>query len=222
MPAESPLRDGNAPGISLIETLRWEPGTGFLRLDRHLARLGASAEALGFRHDANAANTALLSAVKDASAAQRVRLTLAASGSVEATAQPFQFLSVGTVWTLQLAQAQLSSQDTLLRHKTSRRDIYQQARTEYAAADVDEVLLANERGEICEGTITNLFIDSDDDSPLLTPAVACGLLPGILRGELLDQGRAHEAVLTLHDLVAAKRLYVGNSLRGLIAAKLRR
>lgn len=109
MPAESPLRDGNAPGISLIETLRWEPGTGFLRLDRHLARLGASAEALGFRHDANAANTALLSAVKDASAAQRVRLTLAASGSVEATAQPFQFLSVGTVWTLQLAQAQLSS-----------------------------------------------------------------------------------------------------------------
>ncbi|CAM5368319.1 hypothetical protein MAUB1S_06313 [Mycolicibacterium aubagnense] len=219
MPAESPLRDGNAPSFSLIETLRWEPETGFVRLERHLARLGASAMELGFRHDADAASTALLSAVKDASAPQRMRLALAASGNVEATAQPFQPLPAGTVWTLQLAQVQLSSHDALLRHKTNRRDIYQEARTEYAAADADEVLLANERGEICEGTITNLFVDLGDDSPLLTPALACGLLPGILRGELLDQGRAREAVLTLRDLTAARRLYIGNSLRGLIAAR---
>ncbi len=220
MPAESPLRDRDAPGYSLIETLRWEPQTGFLRLDRHLARLSASATALGFRHDTDAAGVALLSAVKDASAPQRMRLTLTADGSVEATAQPFHPLPYGTVWTLRLAREQLSSRDTLLRHKTSRRNVYQQARAEHAAAEADEVLLANERGEICEGTITNLFVDAGEGGPLLTPVLACGLLPGILRSELLDQGRAREAVLTLRDLTAARQLYVGNSLRGLIAARL--
>ena len=108
----------------------------------------------------------------------------------------------------------------MLRHKTSRREAYLAARAEYAPAEADEVLLANERDEICEGTITNLFVDAGDGGPLLTPALGCGLLPGILRGELLDQGKAHEAVLTLADLAAAKQLYVGNSLRGLIAARL--
>ncbi len=220
MPAESPLRDGNAPGYSLIETLRWEPDTGFLRLDRHLARLTASATALGFRHDIVAANSALRDAVEGASAPQRTRLTLAADGSLEAVAQPFHPLPASNVWTVRLARAKLSSQDTLLRHKTSRRGIYREARAEHAAADADEVLLANERGEICEGTITNLFVETTGSDVLLTPALTCGLLPGILRGELLDQGKVREAVLTLDELTTARRLYVGNSLRGLIAARL--
>lgn len=220
MPAESPLRDGNASGFTLIETLRWEPETGFVRLERHLARLAASAMTLGYLHDAAAAVTALQGAIEGASEPRRARLELAADGTVGATAQPFHPLPDGTEWTLRLAQIRLSSQDALLRHKTSRRAAYQAARAEFATTAADEVLLANERGEICEGTITNLFVDAGDGRPLLTPARTCGLLPGILRGELLDQGRAYEAVLTLDDLIAAKRLYVGNSLRGLIAAKL--
>lgn len=220
MSAESPLRDGIAPGFTLIETLRWEPGIGFMRLERHLARLAASAAALGFCHDAEAIHAALESTIKSAAGPQRVRLTLAGDGAVEVTTQPFQPLPDNIVWTLRLARSRLSSQDVLLRHKTSRRDAYQAARAEYTTADADEVLLANERGEICEGTITNLFIGTGEPAALLTPKLACGLLPGILRGELLDQGRAREAVLTLDDLIAAKRLYVGNSLRGLIPARL--
>ena len=39
MPAEGALRDGTPAGFELIETLRWEPDAGFLRLERHLARL---------------------------------------------------------------------------------------------------------------------------------------------------------------------------------------
>lgn len=219
MSAESPLRDRIAPGLTLIETLRWEPEAGFARLERHLARLAASAAALGFHYAPAAARAALYGTIEDAAGPQRVRLTLAADGAVEATAQPFQSLPDSTVWTLRLARTRLSSQDTLLRHKTSGRDAYQAARAEYTTADADEVLLANERAEICEGTITNLFVDTGGGL-LLTPALTCGLLPGILRGELLDQGRAREVVLTWDDLATAKQLFVGNSLRGLIAARL--
>jgi 4-amino-4-deoxychorismate lyase len=83
----------------------------------------------------------------------------------------------------------------------------------------DEVILLNERGEVCEGTITNIFLDTGDDG-LVTAALISGLLPGVLRGELLDTGRAREAVLGPADLADAKALFVGNSLRGLIPARL--
>ena len=69
------------------------------------------------------------------------------------------------------------------------------ARAEYQVHQADEVILLNERGEVCEGTITNVFADVGD-GVLVTPALACGLLPGVLRGELLDEGRASEAVLS--------------------------
>ncbi|TGV91467.1 hypothetical protein EN788_61985, partial [Mesorhizobium sp. M2D.F.Ca.ET.145.01.1.1] len=107
----------------------------------------------------------------------------------------------------------------LLRHKTSRRQLYTNARSEYLITQADEVLLANERGEICEGTITNVFADFGEGI-LATPRLDCGLLPGVLRAVLLDEGRASEAIYSLDDLKSAKALFVGNSLRGLIPARL--
>jgi 4-amino-4-deoxychorismate lyase len=93
------------------------------------------------------------------------------------------------------------------------------ARSDYQVHQADEVILLNERGEVCEGTITSIFADPGDDV-LVTPALTSGLLPGVLRAELLDTARAHEAVLGPADLMDAKNLFVGNSLRGLIPARL--
>jgi 4-amino-4-deoxychorismate lyase len=217
--AEGALRNGNAPGFELIETLRWQPDTGFLRGDRHLARLAASAGALGFSHDPDRIGTALHDAVAGLGQPQRVRLTLARDGAAQCSVQPFQPLPAGTVWRLKLARARLDSANPLLRHKTSRREIFAQARAEYPPDAAEEILLANERGEICEGSFTNLFVDFGDGL-LATPPLDCGLLPGILRAELLRQGKAREEILTLDRLNTARALYVGNSLRGLILARL--
>ena len=74
--------------------------------------------------------------------------------------------------------------DKLLRHKTTRRAVYEAARAEYPAAEADEVLLLNERGEACEGTITSVFLD-DGSGILKTPPISCGLLAGVLRTELI-------------------------------------
>ncbi|AZN96187.1 hypothetical protein EJ066_02130 [Mesorhizobium sp. M9A.F.Ca.ET.002.03.1.2] len=219
MPAESALRDGNTADFELIETMRWQPGQGFLRFDRHLARLYGSAAELGFACDPQKVGEALRNAVDRPDIALRTRLVLSRSGKVTATGLPYEPHAADKVWRLQLARVRLDSSDTLLRHKTSRRDIYQRARAEYLISRADEVLLANERGEICEGTITNLFADFGDGA-LATPRLDCGLLPGVLRGELLDEGRAREAIYTLDDLKSAKALFVGNSLRGLIPARL--
>lgn len=219
MSSESAVRHGHGAGFELIETMRWEPVGGFLRGDRHLARLKASAEALGFACDRTSVETALEKAVGGAPAL-RVRLALSPDGSTDVTTQAFVSLASDTVWTLRIAATRLDSSNNLLRHKTTRREAYDRARAEFPRETADEMILLNEASEVCEGTITNIFVDMGDGAPLRTPPLACGLLAGVLRGELIDTGEAVEARLTVHDLAAAPRILVGNSLRGLIAARL--
>lgn len=219
MSSESALRDGFGTGFELIETVRWEPQGGFLRGERHLARLAASAATLGFAFDRANVQQALKKAV-GGDTPLRVRLALAASGQTEVTTQTFAPLPSGTVWTLRIASTRLASTDTLLRHKTTRRQVYDAARTEFAREAADEVILLNEAGEVCEGTITSIFVDRGDGGPLRTPALACGLLAGVLRGEMINEGEAVEVTLTAADVANASKIYVGNSLRGLIGAKL--
>jgi 4-amino-4-deoxychorismate lyase len=218
MPSEGAVRDGNSPEYELIETMRWEPGEGFVRMDQHLARLYASAATLGFRADPEQIGEALRDAVGER-VPLRVRLTLAIDGQAKATTQPFEPVPHGTVWTVRVAKTRLDASDPLLRHKTSRRDVYDAAREEFPRDAADEVILLNQRGEVCEGTITTLFLDIGEPV-LVTPALQCGLLAGVLRGSLLDQVTAREAIVTEADLRAARTLYVGNSLRGLIKARL--
>lgn len=220
MPAEGALCDGGGTGVQLIETLGWQRDAGFVRLDRHLARLTASATQLGFACRPQDAVAALHGCVHGRSEPQRVRLTLDPDGAMAATATPMTPTPTGTVWRVAIASTRLSSSDPLLRHKTSRRAAYDAARAEFAPDAIDEVLLLNERGELCEGTITTLFLRGPD-GVLLTPPLSCGLLAGVLRAEQLATGAAREAIVTPSDL-AGTAFFVGNSLRGLIAARLAR
>ena len=178
---ESALRGPHAAGLRLIETFRWEPGAGFVRLEAHLARMEAGAAALGFHFDREAIDRALAGVAGPAPL--RLRLTLGADGAAEATVGPLGPAS--PVWTVALAGERLRSDDPWLRVKTTRRQVYDAARAGLAAG-VDEALFLNERGEVCEGTITSVFADLGDG--LLTPPLACGLLPGVLRAELLARG----------------------------------
>ncbi|MBP1875082.1 4-amino-4-deoxychorismate lyase [Ensifer adhaerens] len=203
--------------FSLIETLRYEPDDGFVRLRLHLARLERSARRLGFSgHDR--AQAELQKAVEGATVPLRIRLTLDRHGAIAVTTAAFTPLAADTVWRVRLAETPLSSEDKLLRVKTTRRGVYEAARGEYPVSEVDEVLLLNEKGEVCEGTITSIFLD-DGSGTLKTPPIACGLLAGVLRTELICQRQARVARLSPDDL-ARGQLYVGNSLRGLIRAKL--
>ncbi len=144
----------------------------------------------------------------------RVRLTLALDGVVAMTAAP---LKLGpSEWTVVIAKERLRANDPWLLLKTSERAVYDTVRAGLPAG-VDEAVLLNERGEVCDGTVTTVFVDRGQG--LETPALASGLLPGVLRAELLAQGKCRESVLRASDL-ASGRVWVGNSLRGLIPARL--
>ncbi len=197
--------------LRVIETLAWN-GTHLVRFERHLARLAGTCTELGFTF----AESAVLSAFGDVSGPhQRVRLTLAKNGQTQVKTSPM--TSTPEFWQIAIAQQPLDSKDPWLRFKTTNRDLYDQTRAGLPSG-IDEAIFLNERGEVCEGTITNIFADLG--SGLVTPPVRCGLLPGILRQEMLETGACSEAVLALADIRQAHRLFVGNSLRGLIAARL--
>lgn len=202
--------------FSLIETLRWQPDAGFLRLDQHLRRLSRSADALGFRQPQDAKSK--LEKEVSGDAPLRVRLVMTYRGKMEVTVTPFEHMPESTVWRLKIAKTKLQSEDSLFRHKTTRREPYEAARAEFSRQEADEVILLNERGEVCEGTITNIFAEAADGM-LLTPPLTSGLLPGVLRAELIRERKARGEVLKLDDL-RHRKLFVGNSLRGLIPAEL--
>lgn len=203
--------------FSLIETLRWQPDEGFIRLRLHLARLSRSARRLGFPQPIDV-EAKLEATIAGATGPLRIRLTFDQQGRIEVTSAAFVPLAPDTVWTVRLAEARLDSADRLLRVKTTRRAVYESARAEYTAAEADEVVLLNERGEVCEGTITSIFLD-DGTGTMRTPPISCGLLAGVLRTELICRRKARVGRITLADLDAGA-LYIGNSLRGLIRANL--
>ncbi len=210
---ESALRRSAPDGLRLIETFRWAPEGGFVRLPAHLARMARGAAALGVAFDRAAVERVLAGVGGDGPL--RVRLTLGLDGTPAVSATALVPASAAP-WRVVVAGPRLRSDDPWLRLKTSARATYDAVRAGLPAG-VDEAVLLNERGEVCDGTITTVFLDRG--AGLETPPVACGLLPGVLRAEMLARGACREAVLGAGDLGEGP-LWVGNSLRGLMPARL--
>lgn len=191
------------PDLRLVETMLWD-GARYPRLAGHLARMADGAARLGFGFDGFAALPAPVGAA-------RVRVTLGADWkSVEVGPLP----AAAGLWRLGLADVRLASGDPWLTVKSTRRQAYEAARAAMPPG-LDEVLLLNERGEVCDGTISTLFFDRG--AGRRTPPLASGVLPGVLRAGLVAAGVVREEVLLPADLPRV-RLWAGNALRGLIPA----
>jgi para-aminobenzoate synthetase/4-amino-4-deoxychorismate lyase len=205
--------------FELIETLLYNGGEGFWLLEGHLKRLAASAAYFGYAYDEQKVRAALDGAVAGRSGERlRVRLLLAEDGKASVTVAQQPATTPDAVMRFVISDTRLDSTNAFLFHKTTRRELYDREWQHYAdTVKSDEVLYLNERGELAEGSRTNVFIERGGE--LLTPSLSSGLLPGVLRSELLRTGKAKEAVLTLEDVSRADAVYVGNSVRGLVKAE---
>jgi para-aminobenzoate synthetase/4-amino-4-deoxychorismate lyase len=205
------------PRPGLIETLLWERGRGYWLLDRHMARLADSAGFFGLPLVPGAAERMLMDAEAGFAAERmRVRLLLDPDRGLSVTAVPLP--APGGIFRFVIAPERQRSDNRVLVHKTTLREGLDGPRQRAAARlGVDEVVFRNERGELTEGSITSLFIEKD--GVLFTPPLSAGLLAGTLRAELLAQGRAREKPLFPADLDSADRVFLGNSVRGLMRAE---
>jgi len=208
--------DVNAPEghrIDLVETMAFDPASGIARLEAHLERMKASARALEYEFDRHAARNTIQAITFHQEAPAMVRLMLAASGSIAIELRPLPEPLVEPV-PCQLVPMQADNRDFRLHHKTSDRRVYQAD----GLADGVQPIFVDGDGYVTEGAIWNVFLERD--GKLLTPKLARGLLPGILRGELLEQEKAVEADLTAADLAGG--FWLGNSVRGLVRGALHR
>ncbi|CAB3760609.1 anthranilate synthase [Burkholderia sp. MSh2] len=213
------------PGFQLFETTAATRADGIRYLEHHLARLQRSADAFGFRFDADALRREIDArcAALDGDGAYRMKLALAKDGTVEIVAAPLKPLPVGPVGVL-LASAHgfapTRAGDALLLHKTTRRAEYDRAWQAAEALGGFDMLFVNERGEVTEGGRSNLFVKLD--GRWVTPPLASGVLPGVMRGVLLDDRTfgATERVVTRDDLARAQGLLLTNALRGALDAVL--
>jgi para-aminobenzoate synthetase / 4-amino-4-deoxychorismate lyase len=196
-------------GFDLIETMRFEPAQGILRLEKHLERMKDSARTFGFEFDRHEARNRLHAATFHLDALSKVRLLASRNG---AFAIEVRSLAEVDEWRVAVAPLPVNAQDFRLRHKITDRAFYDDARN--ARSDCDEVVFVGEDGKLTEGSITALFVERD--GRLFTPRLETGLLPSVLRRELIEAGSAEEADLEVKDL--ADGFFVGNSVRGLIRA----
>ena len=205
----------HAVTFNLLETLLYEPQSGWFLVEEHLKRLRQSARFFGFSFKARQVRRALEEAVKGITPAegpQRVRLLMDKTGHCRTECTPFTQNNVKLHLTL--AHAPMDPNMVWHYHKTDNRTMYAAHRA-HADASFDDVLLWNPAGEITETTIANIIFKWQ--GTLYTPPVKCGLLPGVYRAYLLKKGIIREKILTKKMLRKVEGLWTINALRKKIA-----
>ena len=208
--------DLTAPTCDLIETMRFEPESGIALLELHLARMKRSAQTLGFAFDRHAVRNQIQALCFELDAPAKIRLLVARSGASALEAGPLP-APLGEPVKVSALPNPLDPSDWRLAHKTSDRGFYEDALTAAKTRGADEAVLVRDDGLVTEGSFTCVFAEGAGGM-LLTPPASLGLLPGVLREQLLAEGKAHEAELTLDDL--ARGFWLGNAVRGLMRAEL--
>ena len=114
-----------------------------------------------------------------------------------------------------------NSRDCFLFHKTTQRKLYDDEYKKHSRNGFFDVIFTNEKGQVTEGAISNIFIKSN--GVLYTPPVSCGLLDGTFRRHLLENRRipVKEKILYKDDIIKADKIYLTNSVRGIVEAMLK-
>jgi len=199
--------------FSLFETLLWTPEEGYFLLERHVARMEDSADYFQYPFSREKMMQCLEQVIEGAATTKRVKLLLNPQGEFSDEIKDFQ--PNDRVFQVCLAKNPVNSNDRFLFHKTTKRDMYEQA----FISGYDDVLLFNENDELTEFTIGNLVVKMDGG--LFTPPIECGLLAGTFRAKLIDSGEIKERVIPVSDMRKCEAVFLVNSLRKWVEVEIR-
>ncbi len=201
--------------FDLLESLLWTPDSGCPLLEKHLDRLEASAFYFNREFDRETARIKveeLTGRLEDQP--HKLRMLLGPQADVRLEASPLYALP--HPYRVCFATGPVDSSNLFLFHKTTLREIF--ALQRQACREFDDVLLWNEKGEMTESTIANIIVELDGQ--LYTPPIDSGLLPGIFRGTLLENGTVKTRIIRREELSRCTHVYLANAVRGLWEAEL--
>lgn len=195
--------------FSLLETMLWTPQDGFFLMQKHIDRMVDSAAYFGVPITREALEKYFGKISSRFETPQRVRVLLDPEGKLEVESAPFAPAEQARPLQVRLARRPIDSRNVFLFHKTTRRDVYEEARR--GLDDVDDVLLYNEKEELTEFTIGNFVAELEGQ--LCTPPISCAVLPGTFRAHLLETGQIAERPIHIKELVNCTRMFRINSIR---------
>lgn len=217
--------------FQLFETILWQKSNGFYLLEPHLARLRQGSEYYKFALYEDELQKKLQGSVESfLYDCMRIRLVLHKDGDISVNAiqcnvpgytdlpQPAEVERRPVAGTVRFAQYN-DDVGSYIYHKTTNRSHYDvEFERVNARGDLD-ALFYNSKGEMTEGCISNIVILKN--GAYITPPISCGLLAGIMRGQLLDSANAspvvvHEAIITRVDVQRADAVFICNSIRGVV------
>jgi para-aminobenzoate synthetase/4-amino-4-deoxychorismate lyase len=207
--------------FKLIETIAWHVDKGYVCLEGHLMRLLKSSKKFNVKCPIDSIQQHLLQISKSFKQSQIVRLLLDRNGICECTNSPLENNSMSIP--IYISPIAINSKELLWQHKTTAektRGFYtywrQQVQKKQPGSDV---VFFNEHRIITEAPHFNLFIE--DNKQLITSPISAGLLPGILRAQLIKNRKCIVKPIQLTALLNSNKIWLGNSVRGLIKAELK-
>jgi para-aminobenzoate synthetase/4-amino-4-deoxychorismate lyase len=199
------------PDFQLFETILWDGQFTFL--EEHLVRMKNSSDYFSSRFVREKILDALVLAERTFGPRKKYRVRLLLSKNGEPFVEAFELSEVPLHYRIKIAPERTNSNNRFLFHKTTNRNLYECYAALAKGENLTDYIFLNERDEITEGAITNIFIEKD--RKLFTPPLSCGLLAGVYRQEILRTNlSASEAIITKNDLYSADAIYICNSVRG--------
>lgn len=207
------LDEGYQFGLGVFETISVEKGKP-LFLSRHLERLHHSLKELGIQGGVTeeevmkylSAQTGELYALKIMVSEKNCLFTTRSN--------PYTPEKIAKGFQLAYSKVYRNETSPLVCHKTMNYGDCILEKRRAASMGADELIFQNSRGEICEGTTTNLFFVQNGE--IYTPPVSCGLLPGVLRRFVMESFSVTERVLKKEDVLQMEECFVTNSLMGVM------
>ena len=208
--------------FEIFETIHATREDGCRHLERHLARLQASAAYFGYPFTEELARAGAIAAcaVLPAATPHRLRLALQPDGEIVVHTAPLAPLD-GPVEVLLSAQP-VDSSALFARHKTSIRSRYDAAWKQAESVGAFDTLFFNESDDLAEGGRSSVFVRVG--GRWYTPPLSSGVLPGVMRALLLEDPawNAIECPISRETLERAQEIVVCNALRGPLRATIRR
>ena len=213
--------------VGLFETILIKNGQAQNILS-HLDRMKLSAAKLRIPFDIEKAQELIQANIQgiDLHSSYRLRLDLDCQGILHINTTPLDSISknVKIFWAKDLfsnpEESVMFSGNALLKHKTTCRHTYDHAWQVAASKGGFDAIFINEKGFVTEGGRSSIFIKKTGSIQWLTPPINAGVLPGIMRAEVLNdpQWNARESNLTVEDVLVADEIMLTNSLRGFMTA----
>lgn len=215
------LDEGYQFGLGVFETVALECGRPVF-LDWHLERLGVSLKELGISRSITEGEVQdYLTSIKEGEGAQAfldhgaLKIMVSEKNSLFTMREnPYTPEKRRRGFRLVYSSVYRNETSPLVRHKTMNYGDCIMEKRRAASLGADELIFRNSRGEICEGTTTNIFFVRE--GRLYTPPVFCGLLPGILRRFILERFPVTECVIREEDVSKMEECFVTNSLMGVM------